>query len=116
MKVEIIRCEDCDAEAEDGKSYAVARAMSTHISQIEAQRQRRVQYGFIGRGPSTASSSSLRPEIGSVGVPLMLDEERVGSSCDVRGYLAAVNRASYKTASCLTRVSVMLRKMATVPL
>lgn len=37
MKVEIIRCEDCDVEAEDDKGYAVARAMLTDISQIEAQ-------------------------------------------------------------------------------
>ena len=37
----------------------------------------------------------LRPEIGSVGVPLMLDES-ASVPVAMRGYLAAVNCASYK--------------------
>ena len=93
MKVEIIRCEDCDADAEDGKGYAVAKAMLTDISQIEAQ--------YVGFNMDLLEEvldtiiASLRPEIGSVGVPLMLDE---GAPVPVamRGYLAAVNCATYK--------------------
>jgi hypothetical protein len=37
MKVEIIRCARCPAQSQDGKAFAVAAAMLTGVSEVEAQ-------------------------------------------------------------------------------
>lgn len=37
MKVEIVRCAGCSAQSQDGKAFAVAAAMLTGVSEVEAQ-------------------------------------------------------------------------------
>ncbi len=103
MKVEIIRCECCRAQSQDGKAFAVAAAMLTGVSEVEAQ-----YVGFDAkRLPSIlrAIIRDLRKDhtgIGRVRVPSTLS----GSSWDVlatervleemRTFLARVECDAYK--------------------
>jgi hypothetical protein len=73
MKVEIIRCARCPAQSQDGKAFAVAAAMLTGLSEVEAQ-----YMGFDAKRLPSVLRAIIRdlrkdhPGIGPIRVPSSL--------------------------------------------
>ena len=73
MKVEIIRCARCLAQSQDGKAFAVASAMLTGVSEVEAQ-----YVGFDAKRLPSVLRAIIRdlrkdhPSIGRVRIPSTL--------------------------------------------
>lgn len=79
MKVEIIRCASCRVQSKDGKGFAVAAAMLTGISEVDAQ-----YVGFDAKRLPSVLRAVIRdlrkdhPGIGRVRIPPTLGGSPLG--------------------------------------
>ena len=102
MRVEIIRCARCPAQSRDGKAFAVAAAMLTGLSEVEAP-----YVGFDAKRLPSVLRAIIRdlrkdhPGIGRVRVPSSLggslwDSARPKALEAMRSFLAGVACYDYK--------------------
>jgi hypothetical protein len=103
MKVEIIRCANCRVQSQDGKGFAVAAAMLTGISEVEAQ-----YVGFDAKRLPSVLRAVIRdlrkdhPGMGSVHIPSTLGGspwsflERPTVLEEMRTFLAGIACDDYK--------------------